>query len=48
MVSLPHLPLGLALGLALASTGLAQPAAPPLKLTLQQASTAPGSTARPS
>ena len=37
MVSLPHLPLGLALGLALASTGLAQPAAPPLKLTLQQA-----------
>ncbi|MGA2275476.1 MAG: TolC family protein [Bryobacteraceae bacterium] len=37
MVSLPHLPLGLALGLALSSACLAQPAAPPLKLTLQQA-----------
>jgi len=37
MVSQPHLPLRVALGLALATAGLAQPAAPPLKLTLQQA-----------
>ena len=37
MVSLPHLPLRVALGLALASAGFAQPATPPLKLTLRQA-----------
>ena len=37
MVSLPHLPFRVAFGLALASAGLAQPAAPPLTLTLQQA-----------
>jgi outer membrane protein TolC len=37
MVSLPHLTLRVALGLALASAGFAQPATPPLKLTLRQA-----------
>jgi outer membrane protein TolC len=37
MVSLQHLTLRLALGLALGSAGLAQPSAAPLKLTLQQA-----------
>ena len=36
MVFLPHLTLRVALGLALASAGLAQTAAPPLKFTLQQ------------
>jgi outer membrane protein TolC len=37
MVSLTHLPMRMAIGLALATAALAQPAQPPLKLTLQQA-----------
>jgi len=37
MLSMPHSPLRVTLGLALASASLAQPAAAPLKLNLQQA-----------